>query len=169
MRETACVAVSALVFGSIAILPFAAASEAARLLPAHEIEEQGSLPDAPGKDVVERACTSCHGVDYMTIGERTIPVWRETLDVMKSYGATASDEDWKTVTDYVIANLATVSVNKATPPEVALVLAMPAKAAEEVVAYRDKQGGFKSIDDLKKAPEVDSAHVEAVRSRLKFE
>jgi competence protein ComEA len=169
MRHTAWTAASALLVGSIAMTPAARIDAAALLHPAHATSEQGSLPDGPGKDVVERTCTSCHGVDYMTTGERTIPDWRDTLDVMKSYGATASDEDWKTVTDYVVASLATVAVNKSTAPEIALVLAMPAAAAENVVAYRDKQGGFKSIDDLKTAPDVDVARVEAVKTRLKFE
>ena len=95
MRHTAWTAATGLLLGSVVILPASARIEAeARLFPAHEMAEQGSLPDGPGKDVVERTCTSCHAVDYMTSGERTIPVWRDTLDVMKSYGATASDDDW---------------------------------------------------------------------------
>lgn len=33
---------------------------------------------------------------------------------MKSYGAAASDEDWKAITEYIIARLAHANVNKVT-------------------------------------------------------
>ena len=40
--------------------------------------------------------------------------------------------------------------------------------AKDVVAYRDKQGGFKTIDDLKKAPGLDAAKIDALKDRLLF-
>lgn len=130
---------------------------------------QEAFPDAPGRDVVERVCTTCHGAEITTSVQQTAQAWRDTLDLMKSYGATATDAEWKTVADYIVANLAHLGVNKAPAGDLALVLAIGEQDAEGVIAYRDEQGGFKSVDDLKKAPGVDAARVDTVKARLTFE
>jgi competence protein ComEA len=126
------------------------------------------LPDAPGKAVLVRMCTACHGTDVIVETPRTVPVWAETILLMKSFGAEGSEEDWKTVGDYLITHLAHLDVNKATAGEIALVFWVNEKIAEGVVAYRDKQGGFKTIDDLKKAPDLEAAKIDALRPRLIF-
>ena len=128
-----------------------------------------ALPDAPGKSVVAKVCTACHGIDYLVPSERTAPVWKDLLDLMKSYGAEATDDEWRTIHDYIMVNLAYLSVNKATADDVAAVFGVSVKIAEEVVAYRDTQGGFTTIDDLKKAPNLDAAKVDALALRLVFE
>jgi competence protein ComEA len=38
-----------------------------------------------------------------------------------------------------------------------------------IIQYRDKNGGFKSIEDLKKVPGVDAAKIEARKDRLIFQ
>lgn len=128
-----------------------------------------ALPDAPGKAVVARICTQCHGTEYIVPSERSVQVWRDTIDLMRGYGAEASDEDWKTVTDYIIGNLAHLNVNKAPAEDIGLVFAVNEKIAQGVVAYRDTQGGFKTIDDLKKAPDLDPQKIDALKPRLTFE
>jgi competence protein ComEA len=127
------------------------------------------LPDAPGRAVVLRVCTMCHGVEFIVPSERTVQVWKDTLEVMRGYGAEASDEDWKTITDYLIVNLAHLNVNEAAAEEIGLVFAVNEKIAQGVVAYRDKQGGFKTIEDLKKAPDLDPKKIDALKPRLIFE
>jgi competence protein ComEA len=37
-----------------------------------------------------------------------------------------------------------------------------------VLAYRAKNGNFKSIDDLKKVPGIDPAYIESKKDRLAF-
>src|SRR5687768_4537697 len=83
---------------------------------------QNSLPDAPGKAVVERVCTTCHGAGEMTSMPRTPPAWRETLELMRGYGADATEDEWKTITSYIIANVAFLNVNKAPAEDIASVL-----------------------------------------------
>jgi len=126
------------------------------------------LPDAPGKALVERACIVCHGLEYVVPSERTVSQWRDVLAVMKQYGAQASDEEWKAMTEYVAANIAYLNVNKATSEEIALVFGVNEKIAQGVVAYRDTQGGFKAIEDLKAAPDLDAKKVDALKPRLLF-
>lgn len=130
---------------------------------------QASLPDGDGKAIVEKLCVSCHGLDYLWPSQRTVQVWRETIDLMRGYGAEATDAQWTTITGYIIGNLAYLNVNKATAEECGLVFGLTGKAAEGVVAYRDKQGGFKTIDDLRQAPGLDAARIDALQARLIFE
>ena len=126
------------------------------------------LPEAPGKAVLTRMCTACHGTDVITDAPRTVPSWVDTVLSMKDFGAEGTEEDWKAVTDYIIVNLAYLEVNKATAAEIASVLGVSEKVAEGVVAYREKQGSFKTIDDLKRAPDLDAARIDALAPRLMF-
>ena len=126
------------------------------------------LPEAPGKAVLAKMCTSCHGTDVITDAPRTVPSWVDTVLSMKDFGAEGSDEEWKAVTDYIVVNLAHLEVNKSTAAEMAQVLRVSEKVAEEVVAYREKQGGFKAIGDLKQAPGLDAATIDALAPRLIF-
>ena len=126
------------------------------------------LPEAPGKAVLTTMCTSCHGTDVITDAPRTVPSWVDTVLSMKDFGAQGSDEDWKAVTDYIVVNLAHLEVNKSTAAEMAQVLRVSEKVAEGVVAYRDKQGGFKAIADLKQAPGLDATLIDTLAPRLIF-
>lgn len=146
----------------------AALALAAAGTPARAAQSAGPLPDAPGKALAEQVCGTCHGLDLLVPSTRTAAQWRDTLAVMKTSGAQASDEEWKTLTGYFMANLAYLNVNKATVEEVRLVLDVPEKIAQSVVAERDRQGGFKTIDDLKQIADLDQKRVEALKARLSF-
>ncbi len=128
----------------------------------------GPLPDAPGKGLAEQVCGTCHGLELLAPSTRTAAQWRDTLAVMKTSGAKASDEEWKALTEYFMANLAYLNVNKATADDVRLVFNVPEKVAQALVTARDTQGGFKTIDDLKQIPELDQKRVEALKARLTF-
>ena len=135
---------------------------------ANQAPPPDKLPDAPGKAVLTRMCTTCHGTDVIVDTPRTVPVWVDTVLLMKDFGAEGSDDDWKAVTDYLIVHLAHLEVNKATAGEIGQVFGVSEKIADGVAAYRDTQGGFKTIDDLKKAPDLDAAKVDALKARLIF-
>jgi competence protein ComEA len=125
------------------------------------------LPDAPGKAVVERVCLTCHGAEVL-LPERSVPAWRETIELMKGFGAVATDEEWKTIFTYILSNVAYLNVNRGSADDFAAVFLLDPAAASGIVAYREKAGGFKTIDDLKKAPGLDAARVDAVKDRLSF-
>jgi competence protein ComEA len=146
--------------------------QAIHLGAATAIQSQSSddaLPDAPGKAVVSRVCTKCHGVENIAPSERTVPVWRDTFELMKGYGAEATDDEWQTIRDYIMTNIAYLSVNKATTEDLVVFFGIDEKTARGVVTYRDKQGAFKTVDDLKKVPEIEATKVDALQSRLIFE
>ena len=126
------------------------------------------LPEAPGKPVVVKVCTSCHDSSIMTDAPRTIDGWVDVMYLMKDFGAMLTEAETKTVTDYLVTNLALVEMNKAEAAHLQLVFGIDEAAAKDVVAYRDKQGGFKTIDDLKKAPGLDAAKIDGLKERLIF-
>jgi len=130
--------------------------------------QAGPLPDAPGKALAEQVCGTCHGLELLAPSTRTAAQWRDTLAVMKTSGASASDEEWKALTEYFMATLAYLNVNKATVEDVRLVFDIPEKLAQAVVAERDKQGGFKTIDDLEQIADLDQKKIEALKARLSF-
>jgi competence protein ComEA len=59
-------------------------------------------------------------------------------------------------------------VNKATASQLASGLGLTTAEAEAVIEYRKKNGDFKTIDDLKKVPEVDAKKLDAKKDRLAF-
>jgi len=151
-----------LLFG-VTLTAFAAAQDTA---PA---QSPDGLPEAPGKGVLLKVCTLCHGTDMITDTPRTVPLWRDTLELMMSFGAIASEDEWRAIENYLVVNLAHLTVNKAPAGDIGLVFAVDAKVAQAIVDYRDKQGPFKTADDLKKVPGVDPARVDALKPRLIFD
>jgi len=45
---------------------------------------------------------------------------------------------------------------------------VPAGIAEAIVAYRQANGDFKTLDDLKKVPGLDAVKVDAQKTRITF-
>lgn len=141
------------------------------LTAAHAVEAQAppdKLPEAPGKPVVVKVCTTCHDSSIITDAPRTVAGWEDMEYLMKDFGAMATEAEWKTISDYLVTNLALLEVNKAAAEHVRLVFGVSDAVAADVVAFRDKQGGFMTIDDLKQAPGLEAVKVDALKDRLLF-
>lgn len=138
-------------------------------VPAAFAQGAGGLPEGEGKAVVEKLCSGCHGLEYLVPSQRTVRGWVEVIDLMRGYGAEATDDQWKTITDYIIANIAYLHVNKGAAEEFGLFFMLDEKTAQGVVAYRETQGGFKTAADLKQAPGLDAASIDALDARLIFQ
>ncbi len=91
---------------------------------------------------------------------------------MADLGADATDDEFTAILDYLVKNFPPpankVNVNKATAAQLESGLALAAKDADAIVQYREKNGDFKSIDDLKKVPGLDTAKLEAKKNQLAF-
>jgi competence protein ComEA len=59
-------------------------------------------------------------------------------------------------------------VNQATAAQLESGLGLTPAEAEAVIDYRKKNGDFKTIDDLKKVPDVDAKKLDAKKDRLAF-
>jgi cytochrome c5 len=62
------------------------------------------LPDGKGKEIIEAACDGCHGVDQIIGRAWSAEKWNEVVKKMVEKGAVLSDEEFKTVIAYLVAN-----------------------------------------------------------------
>ena len=131
------------------------------------------LPDGPGKDTVVKVCGTCHEPNRAAALRLTREGWEQTVADMRWRGAKGTDEEFATVIDYLAANFlgeapAKLNMNRATSVELESVVLLLRKEASALIACRDKTGGFKSIDDIKKCTGVDVKKVEAAKDRITF-
>ncbi len=67
-------------------------------------EKDVKLPDGPGKELVERVCGDCHGLENVVRARMTKERWGVIVDDMVSRGATATDAEVEQIVDYLAAN-----------------------------------------------------------------
>ena len=75
------------------------------------------LPDGKGKDVTQRVCSTCHGVNLFAEQRHTKEKWSSIIDTMVSRGLDAPDADLATINDYLATNLAPKKDAPASPPD----------------------------------------------------
>jgi competence protein ComEA len=131
------------------------------------------LPDGPGKAETEKLCTQCHEVERSVSLRQDRAGWQGTIDKMVTLGAKGTDKEWSAVLDYLSTNFAgeqvpKLNVNKAPAIEFETRISLKRSEAAAIIAYREKNGPFKSIEDLKKVPGIDTAKIEARKDRLIF-
>ena len=127
------------------------------------------LPDGPGKDTLIRVCGDCHSPDNVIANGQDRTGWESEITKMAGFGAQGNDEDFTAILDYLVKNFpGTVNVNKATAAQLASGLGFTTAEAAAVVDYRKQNGDFKSIDDLKKVPELDAKQLDAKKARFAF-
>lgn len=131
------------------------------------------LPDGPGKAETEKMCSQCHELARSISLRQDRAGWQATIDKMITLGAQGDEKDFRAVLDYLSANYAgeelpKLNVNKAPAIEFETRLSLKRSEAAAIIAYRDKNGPFKSVEDLKKVPGVNTAKIEAKKDRLTF-
>ena len=129
---------------------------------------QDNLPAGKGKETLENTCTECHGLDQVFDRLRTTAQWRDIATKMRRKGATMTDDEFKTLVEYLAQNFGAVNVNQAGAPELEKELGLSREAAAAVVRYRESKGPFREWRDLLKVEGVDRARIEALKDRLVF-
>ena len=131
---------------------------------------QDDLPEGKGKETLENTCTECHGLDKALAKLRTRENWQSIAVLMRSRGATMSDDELKTLVDYLFQNFGKdeVNVNKAPAREIETALQIPLKEAIAIVRHRDANGPFKEWQEVAKVAGVDKAKIEAKKDRIAF-
>lgn len=132
---------------------------------------QGQLPDAPGKDVTVRVCSQCHEPQRAASVRLTRDAWEAVLEKMVGLGMRATDDELKQILEYLSENLKgeapkPINMNSATSVELESVAALLRKEAAAWIAYRNKNGPCKTLDDLKKVPGVPFKKIDERRDRL---
>jgi competence protein ComEA len=138
--------------------------------------EQSAHPEFPpgdGRETMLRLCAKCHSPTIVLAYGQKREGWEDTITKMVRLGAVGSDEDFTDIADYLTTNfppstIPKIFVNKATDQQLANILGISLEDAKAIAAYRDKIGGFKSIDDMKKVPDVDTKKIDAKKDNLVF-
>ena len=134
-------------------------------------QQHPELPAGPGKDTLIRVCSSCHSPDNVIANGQDRDGWEATITKMAGFGAQGTDDDYTAILEYLVKNFPAnppVNVNKATAAQLASGLGFTTAESEAVITYRDKNGDFKTLDDLKKVPDLDAKKVDAKKARITF-
>ena len=131
------------------------------------------LPEGAGKQTLIRVCGKCHSPTNVIANGQNRQGWEDTITKMAGLGATGSDEEYTEILEYLTKNFPQVTtktnMNKATAAEIESQLGFTTKQATDIVAYRQKNGNFKSADDLKKVPDLNVMEINSRRNRMTFE
>jgi len=95
------------------------------------------------------------------------------MTAMAGRGMSVSDAEYNTVLEYLSTAFPAeapkpLNINTASPIDMESALSLLHSQAVLIVAYRDKNGKFKSLDDLKKVPGLDFSKIEAKKDRIAF-
>ena len=66
---------------------------------------QVGLPEGPNRDLVERACGSCHDIEMVVINGRSEEKWNGTIDEMTGYGLRLSPAERTLILKYLTTYL----------------------------------------------------------------
>jgi len=131
------------------------------------------LADGPGKEETVKLCSHCHELARSISLRQDRAGWQATVDKMMALGARAPDKDVAAVVEYLAANfpgdqLPKLNVNQAAAIDFESRLSLRRSEAAAVLAYRARNGLFKSIEDLKRVPGINAAKIEAKKDVLTF-
>jgi len=127
------------------------------------------LPEGKGKDVTEKICGSCHDAGVVSKYRNSKDDWESIVEDMKGRGADGSEDELRAIITYLTHYFGPqVNVNRASAKDLETQLEITSKEAEAIVKYRQDQGAFKTIDDLKKVSGLDMTKIQPVRQRIIF-
>ena len=126
------------------------------------------LPDGPGKDETVKACGTCHEARRAASVRLTREGWAAVIDGMIKRGARVSNDEFPVVLEYLATNFLgqapqPLNVNTAQQIDFESAGGLLRSEAAAVVRFREKNGRFKSLDDLKKVPGLDFKKIDSRR------
>jgi competence protein ComEA len=131
-----------------------------------------SLPQGRGKDVVESVCSLCHDAATAILGKQwNKPQWELKVTEMLQEEPDVTAEERATIVEYLSTYFrpgGKIYINKSDEKVLETALEIPAETAGALVRYRDRNGNFKTLDDVKKVPGLDAAKVESKKDLFIF-
>ena len=112
----------------------------------------------------------CHSPTAVIGQQGTKQWWQAKVTEMLQEVTDVPDSDVDTIVNYLAKNFPVVkiNVNKASAKDLETGLELTAKESESIVSYRQANGNFKTIEDLKKVPGLDAVKIESKKGRLDF-
>lgn len=131
------------------------------------------LPEGPGRAETIQMCKQCHDVARSVSLRQDRAGWNHTMNKMVAFGMKGTDQEFALVLDYLVQHFSAdevprVNVNRASAIELESGLSLRRSQAATLIAYRQKHGDFKTLEDLKKVPSLDAAKIEAKKDRITF-
>lgn len=131
------------------------------------------LPEGAGRAEMQKICTQCHELSRAVAPRQDRDAWNTTMTKMQAFGMKSSQQEYQLVLDYVAKNFPAddvprINVNTATAIELESGLSLRRSQSAALIAYREKNGPFKSIEDLGKVPSIDIAKIEEKKDRIIF-
>jgi len=130
--------------------------------------QDSPLPAGNGKQAVEKVCSGCHEIDTVIQARRTMIGWQDMVQDMVSRGAEGSDDELAAVVQYLTQFFGKINVNTATAKELGTFLGLDEKEAQAIVDYREKNGSFKDLEQLKKVPGVSAEKLQSKKELIAF-
>jgi len=130
-----------------------------------------NLPDGPGKETFESVCSLCHSPTAPMGKQWTKAQWESKVIEMLQEEPDVTAAERAAIIEYLAANFkpgGKIYINKAAAKDLVTALEISQQEADAVVRYREEKGGFKSFDDLKNVPGLDSSKIAGKRDRLLF-
>jgi competence protein ComEA len=163
--------------GDMVMRVFVAAGACALLLvgvagsSAPPLVAQSVLPDGPGRETTVKVCGNCHGADTVASVRLTSDGWRELIARMVVAGAQGSDQELETVLQYLSTQFPVeaqkpLDLNTAPAVDLEAVAGLLRKESAALIAYREKNGPCKKLEDLRKVTGLDYKKIEARKARL---
>lgn len=143
------------------------------LLASVSLAQEIQLPDGAGRAETEKLCKNCHDLARSVSRRQDRDGWQTTINKMIAFGTKGSDQEFAAVADYLAKHypageVPPVNLNTCAAIEIESRLALRKSQANAIIAWREKNGKFKSLADLKKIPALDFAKLEAKQDRIVF-
>jgi DNA uptake protein ComE-like DNA-binding protein len=151
LRRTLAIAcwLSALIFTAVTAARVSAQATSAAATQGHD--------ENADKALLETVCGTCHESSNVAGPFRTPAEWDEVIEKMQSYGTTAGPEQFAQIRAYLLRTYGKANVNTAAAKDLAPVLDIAPPVADGLVTYRQQNGSFKTLYDLKNVPGVVAA------------
>jgi competence protein ComEA len=130
-----------------------------------------SMPEGPARDLTIRVCAQCHEPNRAGALRLTREGWEGVIQKMRGLGAQGTDAEFAQITDYLAENFKgeapkPINLNTASSIDLEAVANLLRKEAAIWIAYRNKNGPCKSLDDLKKVQGLPFKKIDERRDRL---
>jgi competence protein ComEA len=130
-----------------------------------------TMPEGAGRELTVKVCGQCHEPQRSASLRLTREGWESVVAKMVGLGASGTEAELQQITDYLATNYKgeapkPINLNTASSIELESVAALLRKEAAIWIAWRNKNGGCKALDDLKKVPGLPFKKIDERRDRL---
>jgi competence protein ComEA len=128
------------------------------------------FPEAEGKESVTGTCSACHTLVRVATNRRSAKAWNATLKIHEQQrGLKLEPEEIPPIINYLAAWFGPmVNLNSATLEQLSDLPEVNRKLAEAIIAYREKKGPFKSVEEVTRVGGLPAGLLPRIKQRLEI-